>query len=175
MRNFQLNGTEFNEESTLTVTAPELGTITATPLVQTFITQGSVLGLDLGWLQTAHPCQAPGQTGNARLSLYSNGKAYHSLQLAYLCPCPHQAHNRSLRWMVSIDGDAVRADSLGTESRERHNHALAAGYEHLQPERVEPATVPVRIVKPQVAPKPLPWPVATPAEKTTKPVQLSLF
>ena len=107
MRQFTLNGRIFTEGDTLTITTAEHGSFGVSTAVQ--FGHDSVVSLTLTPIN-----QAPGCLAN--WSLYTNGQQYHSLQLAYHCSCPHNAHRRSLGWMaVTIDGSTVQAGEARSE------------------------------------------------------------
>ena len=102
MRLFILNGQPFTEGDTLTITTAEHGTFEVSTAVQ--FGHGSVVSLTLTPVN-----QAPGCLAN--WSLYTNGQQYHSLQRAYLCRCPTEAHRRSMQWLgIAIYGNIVQAD-----------------------------------------------------------------
>jgi len=118
MRTFELNGQPFEEGGTLTITTLELGSIEVKTTVQNF-SKGHVLGLDLGWIKTPQSCEVNFRQGtNARLSFYTNGMGYTTLQLAYHCSCGHNVHPRSLEWdNLQINGNVITAGSARQEKR----------------------------------------------------------
>lgn len=108
MNTFQLAGQTFTEGDKLTITTPELGTLIATTTIQPF-SNGKVIGLELTPLLFVFNC-------TAKLSLYSNGQAYHTMQLAYLCGCARNVHRRYLEWFdLIIEGDTIRAGTARPE------------------------------------------------------------
>ncbi|MVM36061.1 hypothetical protein GO755_38970 [Spirosoma sp. HMF4905] len=101
-RTFLLAGQTFTEGDKLTIITPELGTLIATTTIQPF-GANKVVGLELTPLLFVTNC-------SSKLSFYSNGQGYHTLQLAYHCGCGHNVHPRSLQWFgLEIDGTTIRA------------------------------------------------------------------
>lgn len=99
-KTFQLGGQQFTEGDKLLVTTPELGALEVSPMVRSF-SKDKVVALDFGGIKG--PCLNS-------FTFYSNGYLYHTLQLAYLCRCPHHAHPRSMEWFgLTIEGNQIIA------------------------------------------------------------------
>lgn len=140
----------------LTVIAPELGLVEVVATVQPF-SHDKVIGLQLDWQRPPGPaCR-----DTAKLSFYSNGQNYHTLQLAYHCPCAINVHRRYLRWSgLKIEGNTIRADDAAEP--EKPLKPL-----ELPPIRPEPVA--------QTTAKPIEKPVKKQSKATPKSSQLPLF
>lgn len=135
--NFLINGESFANGDLFTITTPELGTLEAPASKQDYGT-GLVVGLTFGWIKTPLPCTY--QNGfNARLSFYTNGEGYHTLQLAYFCSCSYEAHNHGLTWYdLRIEGNVITAPGLGVHFNQPHTHPVVSAFAHLKPKPVLP-------------------------------------
>ncbi|WP_338871661.1 hypothetical protein WBJ53_25980 [Spirosoma sp. SC4-14] len=128
MNTFEIHGNTFSDGDLFTIIAPELGYVEAAATRQEY-GGGTVVGLTFGWIQTHLPCFYS-KAGNARLSFYTNGQLYNTLQLAYFCSCPYDAHNHYLTWYdVKIDGNQIEAPSLGVHFNQPHNHRLHSAFD----------------------------------------------
>lgn len=133
MSQFILNGCSYENGEMFRITTPELGTLEVHALDQMY-GKGSVVGLDLGFIKTPLPCTAWKGRYNAKLSLYSNGENYNTLQLAYHCTCPYDQHNHCLTWYdLQIDGFNIVAPNLGQHFNQIHNHPVVEGFSYLKP------------------------------------------
>ncbi|GAB3881184.1 hypothetical protein [Spirosoma agri] len=153
MNTYLVNKQSFRDGDSFIVVTPELGQIHVTATKQEYST-GTIVGLDMGWIKTGLPCQ---QKHNARLSFYSNGAGYHTLQLAYFCLCGYHVHNHCLTWFnLAIEGNTIIAHELGYHFNQPHNHPVTAGYQLKQQQiKLEALLVakPVVVPDPQVGSK----------------------
>ncbi|GAB2549652.1 hypothetical protein [Spirosoma aerophilum] len=149
MRTFLLNGTAFDEGDTLTITAPELGTVEVSTTLQPF-SNGKVVGLQLNWLTKPTGCLS-----TARLSLYSNGQSYHTMQLAYHCSCGYNVHPRSLLWFdLQFSSRFIEVEAARKDDRDIPFVNL--------PRAAEPVVKPLHTVELEQTATVAPMPVAKP-------------
>ncbi|MBD2753725.1 hypothetical protein [Spirosoma validum] len=191
MATFELGGTTFNEGDKLIITTPEIGTVTVHTTINGLTRGKEALGLDLGYIKTPLDCRSDIRKDNlnARLSLYSNNQGHVGVMLHYCCNCPWQDHNHALEYHdLTIQGNAIKSNSIGKLYRVPHNHPLAEGYEYLQPKPVSPLSAPASPPPPKAVvvkkEEPKPAPPAKVVFEPTKPApkpkpapegQISLF
>lgn len=166
---FKLGEKTFTEGDTLVITTPEFGTVEV-HAYPNGISRGLILGLDMGYIKTPLACESSMRKGvNARLTLYSNGEGYVNLMMNYCCTCPYELHNHALEWNdLAIEGNVIKANSIGGYYRMKHNHPLAEGYEYLQPKPVTPLSAPALPRPAPVAAPPVPKPAAPEPAKAKK-------
>lgn len=130
MSTFLLNGLPFQQGDHFTVIAPELGKLEVEVGPKDF-GSGLRVGFSFGFIQTPLACSKYGRI--AKLCFYTNGEAYHTLQLSYNCRCPYNVHNHLLTWYgLTIEGNVITAPNLGRHFNQPHNHPLSVGYRVLQ-------------------------------------------
>lgn len=151
MSTFMLNGCSYENGDQFRITTPELGTLEVNALNQHY-GKGSVVGLDLGFIKTQLPCTAWNGNYNARLSLYSNGEDYNTIQLAYHCSCSYNVHSHCLTWYdLLIDGFDIVAPNLGQHFNQPHNHPTIASFCYLP--QIHPVIIGLGTAKTEVIPK----------------------
>lgn len=130
---FTLNGCSYEVTERFRITTLELGCIEVYCRDIQY-TKGTVVSLDLGFIKTQLPCIAYNGPYNAKLSLYSNGEGYNTLQLAYHCSCSYSQHSHCLTWFdLQIDGFDISASSLGYHFNQVHNHPVVNSFSYLKP------------------------------------------